>query len=620
MAVSHNQNQGKAQGQNFEQTQAGRAPEQDQGFTWSFGNLSAFSSSPMGLNPQGEILSKLSQAMTETISRTQLANLQVEIVPLGVENNPDFDASVICVVGRFKDNLKYGAYHTLILEGSVEPVQPLQENIPNFGSVEVRRDIAQAFEGHESKLAVADALAKQFPGVQFFDAANNTVRRDFDLSDEKVIYSLTANSVNAVAAELHRRSSSYIPMSLKNYNSQDNLVVIPTFGNSEDIDANGQSVRADVQLAVVSNKTMQRQGRQDVRSTPVARLKGYVDLMYRPEAQAQQPVFPGYPVPQTQVFRKLYIPHFIITDNQVQANSLEFQLLAISAVMGLAENGGYINAFRPSLKSTVDRNGVDIHDIGGIGYETGADQLGTPGAHIDTKTEAFRPEHLPGLFQAFFHTGMMVSIDTPESGPNTWRDDVFGFAGAGNVEANKAIIQAADTLTAGHFTQIYQGPGVVLSDGGNRIQLGTYTDANGVERDIRQIGYLELLNLTGGHDLEQIRQWSDTFFDRQLPLSYRMQARDRLLLGLFPSIKWAGFARRSTFDNRFLVALAQAINACGVQPRLQQPNIDPSAHARAVANYFDSPLLGADPTGYFNGSYGQRQFTVGAGSFGRWGA
>lgn len=617
-AFARAQQQRKQTGSTSQPSNASRQGEQmNQHNEWSLGSLGSIFAAPMGMNPAAEVLTKLTEALSNIYNEQLKPTFEISVIPMGIENYQDLDASIVVVVGHRKgDENNLIAFHTLILEGSVDPIAPREDNLPQYGRVTIKRHVSESYDSISLAL-VSNELARRYPQAAQVNAGSNTVQRDFQLNDKEIVFRLAANTASALSIEVLKNQDDYRDLSLTSVSRQDQLTIIPSFGNPEELDANGQPVRSDVKVTVVSVRP--NQGRRgDAKSTKVAEIKGFMDIVYRPETQQGRQDYYGWSAPEGQPPAKRYAQHFVITDLAAALQTLPLQLLSLAQVQALAENQLSINAFRPRNTG----GAADLHDIGVLGYEVNADErTGAPGQPIDTRTEAFNGGTLGRFMGTFFHPGILVSIDVAESGPNTWRDDVFAAAAAGDPDANAALIDAAMALTGDRFGDFYRGNGVVVTDNCNRIHLGHFTDQTGTVRDLRELDYLAVLSMTGNSGLDTLVNYSNSHWRLDVPLEVRLEARERIQNNL-ANITYTGFARRCTVDVAYLEALVEGIKACGLFGRLQLPYADNSGQERAVGAA-SVGLMGTGTSGLYNSGYSTRRAEssgAGYGAFaGRWG-
>jgi hypothetical protein len=574
-----------------------RGTPQEQAGTFSFRTLGRMGRAAMGRTPASEALSKLNKALATVIGENADKSFDITLLPIDMNQTTQLNVSTLVMAVRDKQFPEVGvAYHTLIVEASIDPQVPRQDNV-NGQTIEVQRVTGDAYD--QTMISVVqEAVLRHFGQVQILNADAEVVPRSFKTDDPAAVYELAANALFACTQELETHNGGFVDLNLANAQHDSNLNVRVTYGNPETADAVGQPIRSDIKIEF-SAAPAQTNNQQVERTSAVAQVSGFLDLVYDP-AQPQQQM--GGWTQQAPSFQR-YAARFVAT--QLESRDLltiPAQLLALLPALTLRENNQWVQAFR-----NTGFGGDDLHDIGAVNIEANMDNNPSGyGARIDTKSDAFKVEHLHKLVAATVKPGLILSLDVPECGTSTWYNGVFAAAAAGNARANQAIIDAANQLTNGAFGKYFQG-GRVAIDEDNRIHLGTFADRTGVRKDIREIDYLAVANLVGEKDPQVIRDWSDTFLRTGYDQRLRLHARLRIIRALFADVEITGFARRVTFEAGFIEALAKGAQEAGLVIRSTTPYADMGAFERATGAFMHSAMMGSDSTGLFNrGSFGQQ--------------
>jgi len=609
-----NQDQGQGNRQDNPANQAHRASDDQQQKAFSFRNMGAMGRSAMGRSPTSEALAKLVSSINEVYEKNADKSFEITVLPIDMNSNTQLSVSVAIIGLRDKQRPQLGAaFHTLIIAGSIDEPAPRFENIGGVNT-EITRVVGEAYES--TMIAVVrDAVARHF-GTQLplFDADAEVVPRSFDLNDPQAIYTLAANALFACSQELETHADDFQDLNLAFVERDSNLNVRINYGQPQFVDSTSLPNRGDIEINFSAAPT--NQGQQQVeRTSNVSSTRGFLDLAWSPVQQQQNQGGWAQPV---QSFQR-YAARFVMTGlESQQLLTIPAQLLALIPALSLRENNQWVQAFRNTGFAS---DGVDLHDIGAVGIEVNFENNANGiGSRIDTKSDSFKPEHLHKLVASTVQPGLIVSLDVPECGASTWYNGVFAAAAAGNPRANQAIIDAANQLTNGKFSN-YFGGGRVAVDEDNRIHLGHYADRSGVRRDIRDIDYLAVLNLVGEKDLSVVRDWSDSFVKTGYPLALRLAGRKRILTNLVNDVKITGYARRVTFEANFLDALAKAVIDCGLSIRTHAPYADLGSMERASGDYLRSAMLDSGNSGVFNsgGGFGNNAGVGNRGfGFSRW--
>jgi hypothetical protein len=590
----------------------GRTAEQDDGSTFSWTGLGDVAHRGIGTNPASAILSSLRAAMAEPAKK--LSDLfEMRFLELDKNNNSNIALSALIVavtyrpVGEQKPTAV--AFHTLLLEGSSDPFQ--SKFVPHNGvNFEDPRYASAAADGAFID-EVRNAVALVYPNMRQLDADIEVVPRDYNIEDDKLVHRTTANALQACCMALEEISGNFPGLNIALAKNDAQLVIKPAFNAPTETDAVGLPIRGETiaQLVASANQRDRRNAVVD-RTEVITTVKGFMNLVYEPaNAQARNPFARSTgQVLSQQTYRAEYVITEMIC---AQLPSLGSQLLALIPAFGLAENNLWAEAFRPAQFGTSD---VDFKDIGAIGLEIDGVEERVP-----TKSDTYRPEFHHDMIAAYFHPGMLVSIDVAEAGANTWLTSEFGLAGSGDTDAIDRIFDTANFLTNGEFLKIYgDHPRAVFLDHTVGIHQGFFRDAEGVMRDLREIDHLYVLNATGDTDLSVVKDWSDSLLDRRSPEVVLNSLRANIIRKLVrPTI--TGMYRRQTFNPAFFEALVRGALAAGLNASIQLPTIENAGQPRATARYGQSAVIGGRDSGsMFASQYGQNGQTVSQAGFGRW--
>lgn len=597
-------------------TQGGQAGGPRRG-TFSFVDIGSLARAPMGRNPQGEILTKLAKQLEESYASAVGKDHIVTVVPVDRNNQIKLTFSVIIVAVQQSGRKEKAAFHVLILEGSTEPLAPRFENFAGQ-NIEIQKVASDAWDDTLLNVVI-DELRRQMPKVDLLNAGCCVVPREFSVDDHNLVYQLGANAFLADFTELTQAVPGFVDLNLANAEKDSSLQVRPAFAREEVFDAVGLPIRSDVKVDLLAVQQV-RHNDPSVnngldRQSLVSTVNGFMDIIWDPAVQQNMYMAPG----QQQSMTQKYLPRLIITHlDPVRLLTIPAQLLALVSAVLLREDMAWVGAFKP--KAILGKE-VDMHDIGGVGIEANLENNPQGvGTKINTKSDSFRPDMLGQLIGMTMKPGLVMSMDVPECGTQSWYNDVFSAAAGGTMRANQAIIDAANKLTNGAFAQFFPANGRVFIEDVNKVHLGYYIDRNGVKRDIRDVDYLAVANLVGEKDPGMIREWSDTFLRTQYPLAQRLAARKRIIGGLVTDPVFTGFARRVTFDHQFIEALVQGCRAIGLSIRNTGSFMDTGTFERATGSFFSGAVMGGGATGIFNrdmgyfGNQGSNQFA----GFQRW--
>lgn len=572
---------------------------------------------PIERNPGSEVLSSLQSKFKKLIEET--ANNEdwiVGLVPIDNVGDSGLKFSTLVLTLISKKQPRFVAYHSLMLEGSSDKIPSRFENV-NGVQVEIFHPSTDAYDADFSRI-VQSRLAFG-PEMVKFNADTTMVPRNFDVSDELKVRVLLSNTMFACHNELTVRNPEFVDVTIGLLGPNTVLRVVHNFEKVQINDATAQPVRSDLMLNFTFQQQQQTQQNASVNSTQqartVSRLSGFIDLAYDPAVPQQN----AYMNPQMAGMNPFltYAARLVVTNLDLAvASTLPTQLLALSSALTLSENNSWYHTFFQHGGSKV--NGVDLNDIGAIGYEVNIfPQQGAVKKAYDTKSSAFTHANLGHLLGMTCRPNLMLAMDVPDCGPQTWYTAVFAAAAQGNAEAIQAILNAAHVLTNGKFDKDnFHGP---IFSGKDRILLGSYTADNGARHDIRDVDYLAILNATQGKDMDLLTTWSNSF-SGHLPLPKRLADRKAIIMNLFPNAEINGAALRLTFSGEFCARLAQAQAAAGMRLSVQTPMsgaefnnqrgtfnsssaLIPLGAAAQFTQQYSNPGAGVNAGGSYNGRW-----------------
>lgn len=590
-------------------------PAASQGWSFHAGGLFG---APIGKDLSSEYMTKLKTGLEEIYKNVD-SSTEVQVVVLDPTNEPALVYSSIVVTLRIKDQPKLGvAYHVLICESTNEPLTPLLENI-NGQQVEILRVTSDALDNVLAN-KVKERVQRMYPGMTAYLVDACVVPRTFDPEDKRKLQQLALNAGMACKTELVMRTPGWSDFNLGMNQRDSTLVITQSFNHQQIEDAVGNPMRSDVLITFSSQKNkeqnQQSQGLVNTgdREAKVSEVSGFIDLVWAPvQPQAQM----GYYAPVAVATQK-YVARLVLTNLSSNfAYTPSSMLLSLGTAMTLRDDNNWMQHFRPRQTG----RDVDLHDLGAMNIEANLAAEPTQfGTRINTKADTFRLEDMGRYIASLIQAGLLFSMDCPENGPQSWYTSMFAAASAGSAAAYDAIYEAAQDLTNGAFGRHFVKGTPMFIDVGNRVHLGTWVDANGVKRDIRDIDTVAVANLIGERDPQVIREWSDTFLRVDYPLAQRLAARKKIIAGLTNhSAVFTGFAQRVTFSTAFLDALSKGIRELAIPVRVVTPLSASSFNdSRGVAGFVQQGLL-APGVSFMPATAGyQPQFAQGYANQYRW--
>jgi hypothetical protein len=566
---------------------------------------------PVPRNLTGEDVQLISQGLKDRAARIMSDQQKKDFNILVLDNNQNpvtYSSILVCYKEEFQGT-NHIAVYSLMVESSGAPLEPNSVNIPGTGQVEV--DIVGSdIYLNKSYWQVLEKFVIDSFGVNALvhDAGCVVIAAECETTTEAHFNRLLHNSTQACYAIMDNKlGGTEEPFSLGEVGANDQMIARVDFSRQHDENIVGLPVRADIAVTMsAQTQTDPQFGLQQ--SRPLTRLTGYVDLMYQPAQQAgfQQNQLQMGMFQQQPMATQMYQPRFVMTsiDTLTDAVSMELQLLALATGLGLNRNMQWAGTYYAAKGKGTD---VDLKDLGALGYEVNL--TGDPQAkpdRLDTRATEFDNNAMRQLINMLIAPRLIYSLDIEEAGELSWIHQTYIAAANGDVDANLAILQAANNLTMGHFQTLFNPANPVCYDDQDRIHLGYYYDREGNRRDLRELDYVAILNLAGKTNPKLVEAWEDTHRNTQVPLEIRLAQRKAILQQLVASeIHVKGFARRVSFNNDFLEALSQAIEKSGLAIRPAKGLDDGAATIQRGGYALDHLVAGSNIGNFFN--YGSQQ-------------
>lgn len=550
-----------------------------------------------------EQLAKGMEAVQATVKESRISpQLAVAAVQIDNQQETRLKLSSIVMVLRHQTTNKV-AHHTLLLEGSSDPIGSKIENI-NGVQVQIDRFAAQVYDTIYAD-AVNNTIKAAYPQSEIINTGATVVPRSFDWTDKTACRELVHNAMLAAATYLEARTEGFIDMDLTKLVQprEAQLQAQIAWDCPQTHDFTGQPVRSDIQIvasATAVQRTESASLNSSVDSKTISRVTGYLDLTWAPSQDTQQ-MF----APQGPGATRKYRPRFVITrlENELRMTPAA-QLFAIASALCLGEGHTWFRGFAPRKNALKDRR--DARDVGAVNIEANlyndASGFGVP---VDTQSATFSDRELGALINATMHPQIVFSIDVSDAGADTWYNRVFAQASVGDVNANKEILKAANTLTGGAFGTAYGNntflPMLVTDE---RVVLGYYTNKDGHRADLRDVDYLAVANILGVNNPQAISDWSQSIENTDMPQQLRLQGRKSTIRTIASDAIFTQYATRATFNPQFLQMLVQSIQTCGLGFKLVSTGLGGDYMAQRAGGMFNAAGFGMGNTGIFNAGFG----------------
>lgn len=554
---------------------------------------------PIGRGVGSEYLNKIADNISTTY-KTASSDYEMTVLVMDKANEISLAYSGIIVCTRMRSQANRVAAHIFLVEGTGEKLNSVYENIMGQ-QVEILRVTSDAFDNTIIKIA-KENIAKAFPGSTIYVVDGSVIPSEFDPENKAHSHQLALNAGLAVGTELEIHDANFRDVNIVDVLDNSTLIVDIGFDRKQMDDAYGSPMRSDLLIQFRSQKPGREQN-QSVNSydkdVQLSTISGFIDMLYAP-IQQQQMYNPWAPVSPT--MNQKFAANLVITN---LATSYGYTpgmvLLSLVTAMTINNNGIWIQNFRPMASKSKE---VCLFDVGALNIEGNMEANPTGyGVAPDTKSSDFTLEELGKFMGMLVRPGLMISIDVPDCGPQTWYTSVFREAANGNVAAYDVIYNSAMELTNGNFAKHFAKGTPMFEFKDNRVHLGYWTDTSNQRRDIRDIDYLAVSNLSGKKNPEYIRNWSDTFLSQYRPLPTRMNDRKKMIEGMTGmSAVFKGFATRVTFGVAFLQALASSCMEAGLNPVVKTPLTSADfINQRGMATFVNTALLSPGQTFGNNG-------------------
>lgn len=267
---------------------------------------------------------------------------------------------------------------------------------------------------------------------------------------------------------------------------------------------------------------------------------------------------------------KCFVPQIVVTGIQSSElmPSLELVLYGLSSTSIVLSAYRWTEAFLPAITRAAPHR-----DIGALAIDSPEEDDEEYGQPVDIFSPSFNDKKFQKYIGTLIEDYTMIAIDAPEQGVGAYLTESFYLAAAeyanekdedGNpiVGGVSRIIQAANNATDGEFDKFWDGSQIVSTQV-TRIHNGFYLDEQNSPRDIREIDYLYLLNVSSERgSIDRAREFDESF-QRGGPIGQRDRAAIiKEVTG--DNATFTGYSRRVVLNPSFVDALARAFESVGL--------------------------------------------------------
>ena len=522
-----------------------------------------------------------------------------EISLLAVDNSMGTGVrfSGIVVATTHKDVAQVVSIHTVLVEGSSDPIVPKIESARGV-QYEVMLTAGDTIDRTYVD-EVRRTVEKAYPNFRIVNADAQVLHRDFNYDDKHQVRTFVQNFVLPTTTMLVTSAQGFQDLNLGRIERDTSVGVQRSFNEGQMLDYSGHPVRADIKVtmsAYTGQKSQTGSLNTQEQSRVLAVIGGYIDTVWSDE-QANQMNYAMVQGPKPKFKARLVMTAL---ENQAM-QTIPAQLLALAGSMILREGNNWFSYFTPR-RLAAGAHRVDKRDVGALNIEgnlsndpSGFDK------HFDTKESTFDGMALQRFIVGLFFPDMYFTLRVSEAGADTWYNSVFKAAADGNPNAINAILAGANTLTNGNFQKFYTSGSSPVLKNEDRVHMGYYIDANGVKCDIADIDYIAIMNLVGRNDPSVGAAWSNTFYNTNEPLNVRLAARWKMINDVVGGTAvLTGYGRLVTFTHEFIEAFSKAVPSTGLTIRQIGNNDNSMFQQRAGASFLAGAAVTPGVTGMFN--------------------
>jgi len=481
--------------------------------------------------------------------------------------------------------------HILIVERTGDYPSPLVENIAGIRYEIVRTPADALDEKYVNQAITAVSTALKIPANKVVITDGTLVPNEFDVNDDALVNDLVINTLNATHSEVMIRANNYkgfnITSLLNTY--RNGKFLINLYFNTDETDHRNQiniPIRQDICVSLsfkVNNNNQNRSINIGNDNIDIVKVYGYVDFEWV-----------GPAVVNNMMTTQKFVPNFIITHIESPvALTPDIVMLGVASCLAVKEDLNWLQAFRPTPSK---KNEIDFNDIGALNIEGNIENDPSGfGKKFDTKAKTVTIIELSKFVQMLVQPNMIISIDVPKAGPETWFTSVFQYIKLFNSkEAQTRVYDYIANLTNGNFN----GENVpMFVDVTNKIHAGYFKTKDGA-KDIRHLStYLAVANYISatGQQPALISQYTNTLYKLSIPAELRASERKKFIDEMAQGqAVYKMMYDRLTFSALFLQNLVNALKMAGFAPVFNNMGVNNEMFARRFTADFASAMLSPD--------------------------
>lgn len=486
-------------------------------------------------------------------------------------------SSVVLSLANLVNGQKLVAYHTLMLEKSRAPIDPVIQDT-GYNGIKVPVIVATADAYNDNyRNAVVNALKMEYqdPTMQVVNSGLQIITRESEIKEPKDLFAYVSEAANALTGVFNLADKGKAKFNLESITKDPSIRVYSRVHiEATQKRPNGLPVRSDIVTELTATRTTGQQtiGVPETQQALLTRASAYVDLIYAPPvAQSAYGYNPQYMGPQP-----YYIPRLTITQLETEKNgsALEFLLLGIANLTVLARNRAYGVAWKQAYSNN---NRVNLRDFGAVGLQVPGL---TPDGQPDILDVSGSDAELRDLMNRVLYPDMVYTLEIEQAGLNTWLLNMFAQASGSDqaaMNARAAIYEAANNLTNGRFGVMFSAH--AASKEANPITRTTndqnyvgYFSSEGQLHDLRELDLLAMLNLQGKKDTSMVEEFLQTLVPGTDILS-RLDRRLNILKSILSDVTVKGYSTKYDFNKGFIECLVASVEACNLVVHTNSPGL-----------------------------------------------
>lgn len=486
-------------------------------------------------------------------------NLQWVVTPAsGKDTQMKLDAAIIAA--RVADSGDIYAYTAIFVGNTVMPKQPIQISRDTTVKFTTTANDQYEAEGYQESLnALIERADPSFNGEVFHLGAFPMLgEKPTDAELERVSGAIINQVVYSITANMNVSDFSIEALDLRN----NDLLANIAFHQGDIADpVTDLPHRADIVVDLMVAPRDERRGGvvnvlSERESTQLVGLIGHVDLYYKgPEEETSS--FFARSKKKDEIDTHIYGANLVITG--LNCNPIpEYLIFALGQIPALMTEPALVQGLRP-----VSGKG-SLRTANALTYELPGDWKELPDALSDGQWE--------DLVANVIREGSQVTtLQIPRSSITSplmrALVDACDPTNPARKDAVDILIAAADNVTGGRFSQSMNVAD--LYDVGTLRDipqlLGTWTDEQGHKRDLREIGYYEILTNFGLKSPQIVEDYDRCLADDRIDVQIRMDQIEKIVDdftgGQYQIVDRADVVE---INSRWLFGLTSAMSAAGM--------------------------------------------------------